>query len=200
MMLASRMKSAVLAGVVGLLAACTPSLQQREWQKSETLWRGQNGSEFALYHLPTALNRDPEAYGCESHINGKIGRKKVPLSDDVFPMVVGDTAYIFNLKNRATPGWYRLTRNHSLNWWQRNIYTNESLGGWTAVEPAPISTGNADSLRGGVYLLDGTRLRKLVDEKDVPSLWDVPAEGTLYVAEPGIGITQILDLKSLCYE
>jgi hypothetical protein len=200
-MLASRVQSAVLAGVVGLLVACEPALQQREWEKSETLWRGQSGNEFALYHLPSGLSRDPEAYGCESHFNGRVARKIVPLSDDVFPMVVGDTAYIFDLKNRATPGWYRLTRNHNLNWWQRNIYTDESLGEWTVVEqPRPISIGDAESSRGGVYLLEGARLRKVADEKDVSSLWDVPAEGTLYVAEPGIGVTQILDLKTLCRE
>jgi hypothetical protein len=82
----------------------------------------------------------------------------------------------------------------------REFLPKTSLGGWTVVEPTPISIGNADVLRGGVYLLDGARLRKVVDEKEVTSLWDVPAEGTLYVAEPGIGITQTLDLKSLCRE
>lgn len=198
-MLSVRAKLAVFALILTALVACgRPPLQQSDWEKDTTLWRGAEGAQFALYHIPTALSKDPEAYGCETRINGRVYRKQVPISEDTFPMVVGDTAYIFNLRNNTMPGWYRLKRNHNLTWWQRNIYTAESLGGWSAVNPAPLELQNTESLRGGVYLLEGSELRKVADESRIPSLWEVPAEGTLYVADPGIGVVNTLDLRSLC--
>lgn len=186
--------AALLLGTV----ACAPSRDLHEWKKSKTLWRGPDGTEFALFYLPSGLSADSEAYGCEGHIGNQRVRKFVPFPSKTFPMVIGDTAYVFDLENRATPGWYQLTRNHNLNWWQRNFYTDHSLGEWHVLEQGPIEAPRGTSANGGIFLLEGLNLRKVADEKSVNSLWDVPAEGVLYVGEPGIGVNGTIDLNGVC--
>lgn len=117
---------------------------------------------------------------------------------EAFPLVFGNELFFYDTKNRATPGWYQITRNHDLRWWER-IYTNKTLGGRSAVEqPTGISMPSSSSLQGGVFILEGQALRRIAEEKRIRELWDVPVEGIVFVAEPGIGIRQSLDLAFEC--
>jgi len=104
---------------------------------------------------------------------------------------------VFN-RDGVAPGWYRLTVNHDLNWWERNIYTSQPLAQYAPLDTAPATIPSPRSQRSGVFLLEDSTLRKVADEKELESIFDVPAEGILYVAEPGIGFNSTLDLTAVC--
>jgi len=86
-----------------------------------------------------------------------------------------------------------------LNWWQRNIYTDKSLGGWELERnqsslPVPSDAESLNSL----LVLENGRFRKIADENKLTSLFDAPAEGLIYVGEPGLGVVKSIDLSSAC--
>ena len=108
--------------VVALAAcatACSPPTDLFDWQKDATLWRDNRGTEFARYTYGRGfLRARADAYGCESRVRGEVVRKRVDLGGGTVPHVVEHTAYVFN-RDGVAPGWYRLTVNHNLNWWER---------------------------------------------------------------------------------
>jgi hypothetical protein len=143
----------------------------------------------------TAMSNDAQAVVCEA----TPPRTLIILPPNTFALVSKNTLNIFRLEDRNTPGWYRLTRTHGLNWWERNIYTSKSLGGWEWVQdqsslPVPPQ---AQSLN-GLPVLEQGRFRRIADENKVTSLFDAPAEGLIYVGEPGIGVVRSIDLTSGC--
>lgn len=178
--------------------ACNPPTDLFDWQKEATLWRDSTGTEFAQYTYPRGFLRAmAHAYGCESRVAGEVVRKRIDLGGGTVPRVVGHTAYVFGGEGVA-PGWYRLTVNHNLNWWEQNIYTSEPLAQYTPLEKSPMTIPSPSSHQGGVFLLEDSTLRKVADEKELENLFDAHAEGILYVAEPGIGFKSTLDLTSVC--
>jgi hypothetical protein len=178
--------------------ACSPPPDLSNWQKDATLWRDNRGTEFARYTYGRGfLRAKTDAYGCESRVRGEVVRKPIDLGGGTVPRVVEHTAYVFN-RNGVAPGWYRLTVNHKLNWWERNIYTSEPLAQYTPLDTPPITIPSSSSYQSGVFLLEGSTLHKVADEKELESLFDVPAEGILYVAEPGVGFNFTLDLTAVC--
>jgi hypothetical protein len=177
--------------------ACSPPMDLFDWQKEETLWRDNTGTEFARYAYPRGfLRARSAAYGCESSATEEVVRKRIDLGERTVPRVVGHTAYVFN-RDGIAPGWYRLTVNHNLNWWQKNIATFEALAEYTPLD-RPVTIPSPISYRSAVFLLEDSALHKVADKKELESLFDVPAEGILYVAEPGIGFNSTLDLTAAC--
>ena len=47
-------------------------------------------------------------------------------------------------------------------------------------------------------MLERGRFRRIADEDKMTSLFDAPAEGLIYVGEPGIGVVSSIELKSAC--
>ena len=116
--------------------ACSPPTDLFDWQKEATLWRDNTATEFARYTYPRGfLRARSAAYGCESRVSGQVVRKRIDLGGRAVPRVVGHTAYVFN-RDGIAPGWYRLTVNHNLNWWQKNIFTFEALAQYTPLDTA----------------------------------------------------------------
>ena len=178
--------------------ACSPPTDLFDWQKDATLWRDNGGTEFARYTYPRGfLRARADAYGCESRVRDVVVRRRIDLAGDTVPRVIEHTAYVFDREGVA-PGWYRLTVNHNLNWWEQNIYTSEPLAQYTPLDTAPMAIPSLSSHRNGVFLLEDSTLRKVADEKDLESIFDVHAEGVLYVAEPGIGFKSTFDLTVVC--
>lgn len=184
---------------VTLSIGCPAYHSLDEWQRQQELWTNATGSTVALYDRPTALSRNPEVIVCESRTANNLQRRVIAsVPRDAFPLVFGNRLYIYDLRTRATPGWYRIERNHSLTWWQR-VFSNEPLGTLGEVQaPTGIDRPPAPQMYGGVFALRGRDLYKVADESGVGKLWDVPAEGFVFVAEPGIAVRQSFDLVTEC--
>jgi len=116
-------------GIMGCASTKDSSLNLQEWKRGNTLWKAPSGHLVVLYVRPDALGPDPQAVVCESDTT----RTLLVLSPETFPVVSKQTLNIFHTKDRNTPGWYRLEHTHGLNWWERNVYTAKSLGGWQRV-------------------------------------------------------------------
>jgi hypothetical protein len=166
--------------------------------RAETLWRNPNGSAIvALYERPLALSKNQEFIVCETG-----GKKAVVASvpRDAFAWVDRDTLVFYDTARRTMPGWYKLTRNHKLNWWQRT-FGDEPLGGYEqAQKPSTFEMPNADAVVGGVFVFREGKLSRVADEERLQELWDAPAEGLVYVASPGIAVRYASQLPSVCRE
>src|SRR5436190_8538585 len=159
--------TAQLRGLVVALSACatacSPPTDLFDWQKEATLWRNNTGTEFARYTYARGFLR-ADAYGCESRVRGEVVRRRIDLGGGTVPRIVGHTAYVFN-RDGVAPGWYRLTVNHDLNWWERNIYTSQPLAQYAPLDTAAATIPSPRSQRSGVFLLEDSTLRKVADEK-----------------------------------
>jgi hypothetical protein len=169
------------------------------WERVQTLWAGPAGAVVALYERPTALSKNPESIVCEVPIRSGIAKRVlVPSLAGAFPWVEGNMLYVYDTRDRVFPGWYQIERRHDLNWFQRT-FSDEPLGGYKKVDqPDGISLPAPEKRRGFVFTLQGNDLRRVIDERRVSELWDVPAEGLVYVAEPGIAVRQEVDLLAVC--
>jgi len=168
----------------------------RELNRVETLWRNPDRIALvALYERPIALSKNQEFIVCETG-NNKIIVRGVPA--DAFVFVDGDTLRIYDTANRAMAGWYKITRNHNLNWWQRT-FGEQPLGETeVANPPEKFEMPSANILYGGVFSFRDGKLSRVADEERLQELWDVPAEGLIYVAPPGIAVRYTSHLPSVC--
>jgi hypothetical protein len=181
-------------GLIGCLRQDT-GWNPAEWGRVSTEWTGVNGQRVALYERPTALSRNPEAIVCESRTKSLLVR----LKPETFAFVEGTKLVIFDTANRMTPGWYLLKKTHGLSWWERNVYTSQSLGGWTAIgSPPDLPIGRIPNVEGVVYLYSDRTLRKVAQEAKLSDLTDIDGEGVMYVSEPGIGVRAVYDMPAVC--
>jgi hypothetical protein len=105
---------------------------------------------------------------------------------------------VFDLQNRTTPGWYKIIRNHNLSWWQRN-FSDKSPEGWEQVKaPEAVPMAAPEVMKNGVYLLHVGQLVRIAEENKLHDLSDAPGEGVVFVAEPGVGVHDSVNLASEC--
>jgi hypothetical protein len=185
----------LVLNVSGCARRDAASIDLRHWHRADTLWTGSAGQTATLYDEPTAMSKDAQAVVCEA----MPVRTLIILPPNTFPLVAKNTLNIFRLEDSSTPGWYRISRAHGLTWWERNVYTAKSLGGWEWVHdqsslPVPSQTQSLN----GLLVLEQGRFRRIADENKVTSLFDAPAEGLIYVGEPGVGVVGSIDLSSAC--
>jgi hypothetical protein len=188
-----------------LLLGCGDGLKVLDlsgWKKLETLWTSPTGTAVvSLYDRPTALSENPQAIVCESGTSGAAQRHMITVLPRYTDLkIYGHTLNVYGPKIGAgPPGWYRIERNHELSWWQRT-FSNKTLGTWGPSEaPSDIEMPPPSTLHGGVFVVRNGRLNKIMDESGLDELWDVPAEGLVYVAEPGVGVWKSLDLNTECH-
>jgi hypothetical protein len=184
----------LVAAVVGCGSA-SQAVNLQEWQKGQTLWTAPSGHLVVLYEKETALSANPQAIVCESNTR----RTLLVLPPETFPLVSKHELNVFETKDRDTPGWYRLEHTQGLNWWERNIYSAKSLGGWHLVSdqeslPIPSETESRNAL----LILDHGKFQKIAEESTTKELFDLPVDGLVYVGEPGLGVVESVDLLTAC--
>jgi hypothetical protein len=117
---------------------------------------------------------------------------------EIYIAISGDYATVFETENRTTPGWYKIHRNHNLNWWQRT-FSDESIGGWEVAPGVSEDLAHTQKLgRGGVFLFERGAMVRIAEESKLRDLFDAPVEGLVYVAEPGIGVRASINLALAC--
>jgi hypothetical protein len=164
-----------------------------QWYVVKPLWRGSTGRTVSLFAERGALSHS-NAIVCDSRPE----RVLRVLPPDTFPLISGSTLRIFDVKNSLMPGWYKITRNHKLNWWQRN-FSEEPLAWTEAVEaPSTISMPDPELLKNGVFVLNNGRPLRVAEENMLRDLLDVPSEGVVFVGDPGLGVRDSVDLPQEC--
>lgn len=187
--------SLLVAITVGCGSRNPESLDLREWQRGSTIWKAPSGHLVVLYTKPTSISPDPQAVVCESNT----ARPLLVLPPESFPLVSNNTLNIFQTKDRNTPGWYRLEHTAGLNWWERNVYTAKSMGGWAWVsDQASLPTPSVAESRNALLIFAQGRFQKIADESSTKDLFDFPIDGLIYVGEPGLGVIKSLELPLAC--
>jgi len=191
--------SAWVLFVVGFMASLTGCLLSPaippvgELRRSETLWISPAGHITALYSQDSLLGTSRRAIVCE----GETNRVLNVLPSNTFPLPSGNSINIFNLEDRATPGWYTIKRFHP-NWWDR-IFSGKVVSEWSYdSDQSKYVTPSTKLPKNAVFVLDHGAFRKIAEESKLDNLFDAPAEGLVYVGEPGIGFRYSIDLASQC--
>ena len=149
----------------------------------------------ARYVRPASysIDRDQDVIVCEKS-SDKFVMRALPL--DNVAVVEGNTLAVYERKRASRPGWYNIKRNHSLSWFQRT-FGDQAIGEVRAAEPpsAVLFPENAD---GKVFVDRDGMLSKVADENAISELWEVPVEGLVFVASPGLGVTYSAVLPGPC--
>jgi hypothetical protein len=195
----SRLLTFSIVSVGLMIAGCTDRAKLHdlsELNRVETLWKSPNGTAaVALYERPVGLSKNPEFIVCETGKNKVVVR---PVPYDAFAWVDGDTLIFYDTAKREMPGWYKMARNHNLNWWQRT-FGDQILGEIESTRPPEkFEMPSAKTLFGGVFSFKDGNLSRVADEERLQDLWDVRAEGLVYVAPPGIAVRYTSHLPSVC--
>jgi hypothetical protein len=182
-----------------LLIGCAPDPHQpvdlHEWEREDAIWKSDSGSKVVRYTYGMNAGKAAEAIDCEQR-----DKKNtiIRLPADTFDLVTGNELKVVRLSDRALPGWSRIWRTPGLNWWQRT-FSDTPLGGWEFIEDqGSQQKPPEDASRDAVLALTAGKWQKVADEKRVRDLFEVPAEGFVYVGEPGIGVVQTIDLPNAC--
>ena len=101
------------------------AVELAHWNRNETFWTSPRGHRVTLFGEPLSYNPDRQVVVCETFTPKLV----FVLPPESVALVSGNMLNIFESKNYATPGWYRVTRTHGLTWWERS-FTEKSLGGW----------------------------------------------------------------------
>jgi hypothetical protein len=181
------------------ITGCAPDPHQpvdlNKWQREDTIWKSNSGSKVALYTFGMTMGKAAEAIVCEQR-----DRKStiIRLPADTFELVTGSELKVVRLNDRVLPGWYRIWRAPGLNWWQRT-FSDAPISGWEFIKNQELlQKPPQETSRDAVLSLSAGNWQKVADEKKIRDLLEVPAEGLVYVGEPGIGVVEVIDLPSAC--
>jgi hypothetical protein len=188
-----------LACATILIAGCALDADQsvdfHKWQREDTIWENASGSKVVRYTYGLAVGKDDEAIVCEQR-----DRKSsvIRLPADTSDLVSGGELKVVRTSNWTLPGWYRIWRTPGLDWWQRT-FSDKPLGGAEFIkDQGSLQKPPQDVSRNAVLTLSAGKWQKVADEKEIRDLFEVPAEGMVYVGEPGIGVLKTIDLPSAC--
>jgi hypothetical protein len=179
-----------------LCAGCAPeSIDPHSWTREETVWTSGSGSQVALYSYGMAVGKAAEALVCEQR-DHRDAIQRLPA--DSFVLAEGNELKVIRQSDSTLPGWYRISKTPHLSWWDRT-FSSKTLGRWeVAGNQASLPKPSDLESRNAVLSFDGTHWRKLADESRLKDLFDVPADGLVYVGEPGVGVLQTIDLSRRC--
>jgi hypothetical protein len=167
----------------------------RDCKREQAIWTGISGSQVARYTYGVAVGKTPEVLVCEQDEHRDVIE---PVPADSYVLTSGNELKIIRLGQSTLPGWYRISRPHDLNWWQRT-FSNRPIGEWGALtNQASLPKPSDSDARNAVVIFSAGHWQKVADESKLKDLLDIPNDGVVYVGEPGIGVLQTIDLSRRC--